>query len=93
MVYLTRRSVHTVGKAWMDTISAGFPFFIDGQETDLEILLVPVLFDYSPYPFLAGLLGRFALSHQFHDQKAADGADHFLADPGCSGGPHFIIYK
>ena len=91
MVYLTLRSVHAVGKTRVDTISTGFPIFIYGQETDLKILLVPVLFDYSPYTFFTGLLGRFSLPHQFHDQKATDGTDHFLSNTGSGGRPHFII--
>src|SRR6056297_2529890 len=90
---MTLISIGSKGKSWVNAIGPGIPIFIDYYKSDMKILFVPIFGDNTLYAFLTGFLGRFALSHQFHDQKATHGTYYFFSDP-CSGGTaHFVIHK
>src|SRR5690606_3466021 len=85
--------IAAVAKSGVDTVCTGFPFFIDGDKADLEILTVLVFFHNTFYPFLTGFLWGFSLSHELHDQKAADGPHHFFPYASSGSTSHGIVYK
>src|SRR5690606_16047389 len=85
--------IAAIAKSGMYTVCARLPFFIDGDESDLEILSVPVLLHNTPYPFFTGFLWRFSLAHELYDQEAAHGTYHFFPYARSGSPPHGIIYK